>query len=221
MDCHAHRSPVIRALVSTHRWPGRCPHLPSEPDASPYRRQLRISKLAGAPVAAATSAVRFVSSTLDGQGLPSSPCMPCPATVAWYPRLCKWPTLDVGQLCKGPGRTTVTTHRRRHLLLLPARARHSECAALLVVVVVVVTPRWLWTHQTSPETDCDHVLKVMYFFFYLTRSLSFFFSFHSYFLPSLRMLISFGCPILIRWTPSCQYNSITTFNIPYYILRLM
>lgn len=44
----------------------------------------------------------------------------------------KWPTLDVGQLCKGPRRrrrsssTTVTTHRRHLLLLLllllPARS---------------------------------------------------------------------------------------------------
>lgn len=36
-----------------------------------------------------------------------------------YPRLCKWPTLDVGQLCKGPRRTTVTTHRRHHHCHLP------------------------------------------------------------------------------------------------------
>lgn len=64
-------------------------------------------------------------------------------------------------------------------------------------------------------------LKGNVLFFLPHKKFIFFFSFHSYFLPSLRMLIFFGCPILIRWTSSCQYNSITTFNIPYYILRLI
>lgn len=53
------------------------------------------------------------------------------AATTGYPCSCKWPTLDVGQLCKGPRRTLVTTHRRHHRL--PARARHtvSVPAALL------------------------------------------------------------------------------------------
>lgn len=42
-----------------------------------------------------------------------------------YPLPCKWPTLDVGQLYKGPRRSaTVTTHRRHHHRLRHRRYHH-------------------------------------------------------------------------------------------------
>lgn len=120
--------PRISVFTSTVEY--SCPVSRIEPDASSLAPDIQTH---GCSFDYHRRCLVHPSSVYDRPRVISVHARTAPAATG-YPCLCKWPTLDVGQLCKGPRRTTVTTHRRHHYCHLPP-------APVLVVSVCRITRR--------------------------------------------------------------------------------